>query len=136
MRISLGQILIVARRCSAISTTGSGGYHNHGVVNNGNWEPVTVYMSTDGYVCLRFTGTQSYFGAIIDLHQFYGYTIRDIKVTEEAANDKENNLYGTDNAAENKGGRRLREEVSSSIKELKEQVEELSRLVMQGRENQ
>ena len=36
-----------------------GTVHNLQVVNNGNWAPVTVYVSIDNYVCLRFSDVSS-----------------------------------------------------------------------------
>ena len=92
------------------ASNGKPDFANLNVVSSGNWNPVTVYVSTDGYVCLRFSGISNgiyrthYFGATIDLHQFFFGPARDIKVTEEAANDKEHNLYGNNQASDNKGG--------------------------------
>ncbi|MEA2112875.1 MAG: hypothetical protein U9P50_02795 [Patescibacteria group bacterium] len=42
-----------------------------------------VYVSSDGYVTIRLV-TSSYWGYLIDLHQFGSYGTRDIYVTDVA----------------------------------------------------
>ncbi len=63
----------------------SGGFHNNNAQHNGNWHGVDVYVSSDGYVVIRFNVKNHYFGAVIDYHQFgpQGYPIRNHHVTAE-----------------------------------------------------
>ncbi|MDQ1343493.1 MAG: Collagen-like protein [Patescibacteria group bacterium] len=60
-----------------------GVYANKNIVENGNWtSAVDVYTSSDGYVVLRIA-TEAYTGFVIDLHQFFDYPTRDIRILAE-----------------------------------------------------